>query len=213
MPKLLTIHQKLQLLSDIHEIQNLMSRYEYLHVANMHQETTELFAQRSPGVKLENGARGIYLGIEGVRRFYGDLSKGMGDNIGHLHLHTSTTPVIEVAGDGETAQGVWVSPGVETSPAKDGGQPSAMWAWIKYGVDFIKEGGEWRIWHLHMYRLFITSYDKSWAEGEPAPAKQAADADRANSYDWVYRRTARAENVPLPPVPYERWDESRSYVK
>jgi hypothetical protein len=207
------LEDKIDRLLAAHEIQNLMSRYEYLHMANLHAETIQLFAQDTPGVRLENGARGVYEGLAGVRRFYGDLAKGMANPVGQLHLHTSTTPVIEVAGDGKTAQGVWVSPGVETSPAKDGGEPSAMWAWIKYGVDFVKEADEWKIWRLHMYRIFMTPYDKSWADVDPAPARQSPSADRPNTYDWVYRRTVRPENVPAPPEPYRTWDDSQSFVK
>jgi hypothetical protein len=213
MIKPVTLRQKIQRLRDLHAVQNLMGRYEYLHAANLNQQTPGLFAQKAAGVKLENGARGIYLGIAGVSRFFGDLAKGMGAGAGQLHLHLSTTPVIEVAGDGHTAQGVWISPGVETSPPNDDKPASALWAWIKYGADFIKEDGEWRIWHLHMYRVFMAPYDKSWTEVNPAPAKQAADADRPNSYDWVYRTTVAPENVPAPPTPYEAWDDARAYVK
>jgi SnoaL-like domain len=213
MNKSVTLQQKIQRLQDLGAIRNLMGRYEYLHAANLHGQTPELFAQKAAGVRLENGARGIYLGTEGITRFFGDLAKGMGDGAGQLHLHLSTTPVIEVAADGQTAQGVWISPGVETSPGKDDKAASALWAWIKYGVDFIKEDTQWKIWHLHMYRVFMAPYDKSWTEVNPAPAKQAPDADRPNSYDWVYRTTVAPENVPAPPMPYAAWDESRSYVK
>jgi hypothetical protein len=207
-----TLEQKVQRLIDVHEIQNLMSRYEYLHAANLHLESVALFAQKTAGVRLENGARGVYEGLAGIGRFFGDLAKGMGDGVGQLHLHTSTTPVIEVAGDGRTAQGVWISPGVETSPARNGNPATAAWAWVKYGIDFVKEEGQWRFWHFHMYRIFFTPYNKAWTEIEPAPAQKAASADRANTYDWVYRTTVPPENVPAPPTPYESWDEARAYV-
>lgn len=209
----MTLQEKIQRLTDLRALQNLMSRYEYLHAANMHAQTVELFARKTPGVKLENGARGIYDGLEGVQRFYGDLAKGMGDNVGHLHLHTSTTPVMEVARDGKTAQSVWISPGVETGPPKEGREAMAAWAWIKYGVDFVKEDGAWRLWHLRMYRIFMAPYNKSWVEVVPAPAGKAPSADRPNSYDWVYRTTVSPQNVPAPPTPYDTWDESRAYVK
>lgn len=44
----------------------------------------------------------------------------------YVHLQLLTTPVIQVAKDGETARGVWISPGIEGSG----------WNWLKYGADF-----------------------------------------------------------------------------
>lgn len=208
-----SLEDKIQHLFDIHEVQNLMSNYAYLHAAGMHDETVALFAQHTPGVRLENFNRGIFDGIESVRRFYMGVKEIEGDRIGHLHLHTLTTPAIEVAGDGKTAQAIWISPGVETMP--ENGEISAMWAWIKYGADFIKEDGKWKIWHLHMYHIFSTPYNRSWADKDPTPKKSHPGnikADRPISYSWEYSPDVAPENVPAPPTPYDTCDESRSYV-
>lgn len=206
---------QVQRLTDVYEIQNLMSRYEYYHVAGMHEQSVALFAQHAAGVRLEIADFGVYDGIDSVRRFYiGANQFAEGDRVGHLHLHTLTTPVIEVAGDGQTAQGVWVSPGVETGPAR--GEMRAMWAWVKYGVDFIKEDGEWRFWHFHVYRVLMAEPGQSWADGAPRPPPVLPEAirpDRPNTYSWRYGPNAVTENVPAPPTPYETWDDSRAYVQ
>jgi hypothetical protein len=211
--------QQIQQLIDIHQIQNLMSRYEYVHVAGPHPEEADLFAQRTPDVKLEIANLGVWDGIESIRRWY----KGNSDHadkhgrIGQLHLHTLTTPVIEVAGDGKTAQGVWISPGVETGPMPGSSEVLAAWQWVKYGVDFIIEDGEWKIWHFHIYRIFFASYNKSWAEGPQRPSfvtlPDEIKPNRPPTYEWQYSPQVAPENVPAPPTPYETWDDSRSYVK
>lgn len=36
------------------------------------------------------------------------------------------------------------------------------WLWVRYGVDFIKEAGEWKIWHLQVFPFFKTPFDKRW---------------------------------------------------
>lgn len=206
-----TPEQEVDRLLAAHEIQNLMSKYEYFHVAGMDEEVIALFAQKTPGVLLEIN-RGIYEGIAGIRKFVMGTAKGEGDRIGHLHLHTLTTPVIEVAGDGKTAQGVWISPGVETGPNKEGGF-NASWAWLKYGVDFVKEDGAWKFWHFHLYRIFSAPYNKSWAE-VPAPTPRTSpDADRPATFLPGYTTTTAQQNIPAPPTPYETWDDSRAYVK
>jgi hypothetical protein len=195
----------------VHEIQNLMGRYEYFHVAGLDEQIIALFAQKTPGTKLELN-RGVYEGIEGVRKFVMATAKGEGDRIGHLHLHALTTPVIEVAADGKTAQGVWVSPGVETGPAPNG-EFHADWSWLKYGVDFVKEDGQWKFWHLHMYRVFTVPFNKSWAEMPPPTPRTAPEADRPATFHAGYSPTAAPENVPAPPTPYSTWDDSRAFVK
>jgi hypothetical protein len=204
-------------LLDWHEIRNLMGRYEYLHTDGLHEETANLFARHTPGVKLEIANFGVYDGFESIRRFYvGANAFAEGDRIGHLHLHTLTTPVIEVAADGQTAQGVWISPGVETGPRRDSGEMMAMWQWVKYGVDFVKEDGRWRFWHFHMYRIFMAGYDQSWADVPPRPPATLPPEigpDRPNTYEWIYGPQATTENVPVPPAPFEHWDEECAYVR
>ncbi len=60
-----------------------------------------------------------------------------------LHIHTLTTPVIQVARDGQTARAVWMCPGLEGTTL----------TWIKYGCDFKIQDGRWKIWHLHVYGI------------------------------------------------------------
>jgi len=210
-----TLEERVQHLEDIREIQNLMGRYEYLHTAGMHEETAELFAKKTPGVRAEIDDWGVYEGTEGIQRlFVGVHQYAEGDRIGHMHMHTLTTPVIEVAGDGETAKGVWISPGHATAPFE--GELKAYWAWLKYGVDFVKEGGKWKFWHFHMYPIFLTPYDKSWVGATKStsapPIPDELKSDRPMSYWWAYSPTAVTENIPAPPEPYETFDQKTAYV-
>lgn len=79
-------------------------------------------------------------------------------------VHTLVTDIIEVAADGKTAKGIWISPGTETAPSP--GKEKGAWCWGKYEVEFIKEDGVWKFWHMTLYPLFLTPYNRSW--GEPA---------------------------------------------
>ena len=129
-------------LNDIHEIQNLMGRYEFLTTANMFTETVELFAKTVPQ-KIEIGPLGVWDGMDAAYRcFHGfhNWTSKVGVPIeGQMMQHTLATPVIEVAKDGKTAKGVWMSPGHEARVL--GGKLTAMWVWGTYGEDFIKEDG------------------------------------------------------------------------
>lgn len=209
-----SLEERVQRLEDIQQIQNLMARYEYWHTVGMHQNVVDMYAKKTPGVSVEIPHLGKYEGPEGIRRFWiGANFQTDTKRDGVLIVHTLTTQVIEVAGDGKTAKGVWISPGLESGPF--GGEMNAVWSWNKYGVDFVKEDGEWRFWHFHLYRIFKTPYDKSWVEVpyNPPPPQTDPDKkpDKPSSYDWVYSPTAVTENIPEPPAPYETWDDTKAY--
>ena len=130
---------------------NLMSRYVNYHAAFRHKDYVEFWAKRDDDI-LEM-PWGKYLGFENVKKCYLDHHFDRGDEgaeekmKGAVFFHHLDTPIIEVAADGKTARGAWWSPGHETFPRGDRepGQ-GAIWAWSKYGADFIKEDDGWKIW-------------------------------------------------------------------
>jgi hypothetical protein len=199
---------------DVHQIQQVMSRYEYFHASGQHQACIDLFAVKTPDVRVEIAELGIFEGAAGLQRFFigaNTFAEEKDGRRGHMHLHTLTTPVIEVAGDGQTAQGVWLSPGVESAP----GMMDDSWCWVRYGVDFVKEDGAWKMWHFHMYRIFTVPYDQAWSDGVYEQQRYLPPEiapDRPNSYAWQHGRGSLFVDVPRTPQPYETWDDSMSYV-
>ena len=164
-------------------------------------------------------AWGIYEGPDAAERCYMvdhvNTEGQYGDELrkGQMHIHTLTTPVIEVGGDGKTAKGVWVSPGVESAVIE--GNPEANWGWCKYAVDFVKEDGVWKFWHFHIYGIFLAPYEASWVEaGHPDASPDMPDelkADKPPTTHWMYSPTAVTEYVPAAPEPYETFDEATAY--
>ncbi|WP_427925075.1 nuclear transport factor 2 family protein [Streptomyces sp. cg40] len=210
--KSMTAEQRLARMEAVHDIQNLMGRYSFLHSANMHEECLDLFAMDTPDVRAEM-MWGVYEGPEGIKRCYpGFHVWADGDPTGKMHMHALTTSVVEVADDLKTARAVWVSPGHETGPSfhkLDDPTPVANWAWCKYACDFLLENGEWKIWHLHVYGIFMSSFEKSWAEEPddmnpddmpPLPAEYAPD--RPPTTHWNYRPDRVYLNEPAAPAPY-----------
>jgi hypothetical protein len=200
---------EIERLQAINEIQNLFSTLDYFHSTAKEDEAGQLFALTMADVSAEIAGGGVYVGKESIIKV-GHGVEGSGiPTPGHLGLHTRTTPVIQVAGDGKTAKGLWLSPGLETFE-KDG-KFDGQWCWCKYGVDFIKENGKWKIWHLHTYPIFRIPYYKSWVD---APATAALPRDlpdrlrpnKPTTYLYEYTTTALYENIPAPPQPYETWD-------
>jgi len=207
---------KIQRLEDVHEIANLMGRYVWLHEVQRDPEFIDtLYAQKTPGLSWEVAHMGLYKGREAVRKILkAHGPRGEKPAPGTLFLHTLTSPVIEVAGDGKTAKGVWVSPGAEAMGSK------GFWAWTKYGVDFVREDGKWKIWHYHVYRIFMTpvgtdyteEYElKMMAKGTPGGGMPAIPEKEPTTYDNPYSKQYVPELVPAPPDPYETWDSKTTY--
>lgn len=65
-------------------------------------------------------------------------------------VHTLVTDVIEVAEDGKSARGSFVTPGLIASHLNYYGKPYCMVLWERYGADFVCEDGEWKYLHEHV---------------------------------------------------------------
>jgi hypothetical protein len=219
-----TLEERVQRLEDIHQIHNLMGRYVWRHNVGLDSTFPDtLYAQKAKGVSSEVVDWGRYEDDDFRKRY---KSSGLtGFPPGNMIMHHLDTPVVEVAGDGKTAKGVWLSPGHETYANPKNGLCTAHWCWCKYGMDFIKEDGQWKIWHYHVYRIFKTPFEHPWTEDletrgyylPPEEMEGMGDTmeerkpTRPCTYDHPYTTTTAVELVPAPPEPYETWDDSTAY--
>ena len=147
---------------------------------------------------------------------------------GGMMMHAMDTCVVEVAADGKTAKGCWISPGHESVyipdfdsiPGWKKGDPvpentplisSCEWAWSKYQVDFIEEDGVWKFWKLRLWPIYKTDFYVPWTEHpdmDPVdfPFKHHKDLPQMNwawSADSVY-----PANEPEPPLPYDKYENA-----
>ena len=153
-------------LEAVQACRNLMGKYSYLHTASRNKEYVELWAKRDDAwITMPFGR---FEGWEGIRHCYVDIHGDRTDERfedwakGGMMLHEMDTEIIEVAADGRTAKACFISPGVETGRAP--GKEKGAWCWGKYYVEFIKEDGVWKFWHLILYPLILTPVSKSWGE-------------------------------------------------
>lgn len=172
---------------DVQEIQNLMSRHAWYYSSGQHdRELRELFALDLPDVSWGNGAE-WWVGKDLLVEYYvtyfdefrmRDLQAFAAkhpeveitpDNLGagSSMFHTNSTPLIEVAGDGGTAKGIWYSIGQVTQTP--GGTQTPTYMWERYGVDFVKVDGEWKIWHFLVLTDWAAAPGQSWAADDRGP--------------------------------------------
>lgn len=200
------LQRGLERAQDYVAVQNLASRYQYYHQPATMQKTFELFAKNTPGVSVAISA-GVDEGLDRVKAFW---TKPSSIPIQGVMLeHHLTTPVIEVAEDGQTAKGVWMSPGHETVPNL---LPGGHWVWGRYAIDFVKENGQWKIWHIWFYPTFRTRFDRDWVEGPEPPSPNLTEHrekypfSRPMPYMNLYTRDSVREMVPVPPDPYTTYE-------
>jgi hypothetical protein len=159
--KPITTEKQIQRLSDIAEISNVASSHEYYHGALMHKEEIENSWSKREDVTWTNGTD-KYANRTSFWKFYVDNLKTF-PHKGALWYHMLTTPYIEVSADGQTAKGIFMSFG-NVSGEIHPGQPMSQWTEEKYGMDFIKEDGHWKIWHLRTYVEFYVDVNKLWTD-------------------------------------------------
>jgi len=190
----------------VQEIMNVMGRYECVHKAISMYLTPECFALTVSDVSMEVSDWGVFIGGEAIKFQFAKMMKE--EPIGTMFDHYVTTPMIQVAGDGKTAKAVFYSPGHETQ-IDNVGKRRVYWTWGSYSADFIKEKGEWKIWHLKWWRTFRSDYYKSWAEDWPnimtGPAHEHEWAAQPCTFFHPYDELTERWPFPFIPEPYETY--------
>lgn len=239
-------------LCDRAEIENLIGRYCHLHSSGKDRLVLETLMSKSDSTTYEDGASGVYElhgrigGIAGCfQKFFGmsdDASVKTTPEPGRMHGAALSSPVIEIAEDRMTAKGLWMSSGFESrvypagessgipsidrrTPDSDGVRHACFWVWSRVAADFIREDGQWRIWHLHIYDIFRSPYDTDWvtyAKNDRCADDEAADAmvrccvpcvhaTLPTKFHWQYSSDTTMPDEPQLPSPYATFSETFSY--
>jgi len=214
-------------------VQNVMSKHNYYYAVNNRLEELSKIWVKEDGEYAKTAtittADGVWEGMDVIKIYYGnpkikDAKQTLKDMTkanpwepekGQLGIYTNTTPVIEVAGDGKTARGVWFSQGMMINYTgqkdKSGNEiAQGVYYFEKYGADFVKENDEWKIWHLQIYSDFTPSVgsESKWttpaAAQSRSPAQNSSNTNPQASGDMNLMKPSR-EN----PDPYEQWSPTR----
>jgi len=182
---------------DYIEIWKLQSRYAHLYHIGRMSEVPGLFAQKTPGVSLEIEDSGVYEGIESITRFWNTVfSDERFRSPGHLALHMTVNPVIEINKERNKARGVWHSHGF--CAFVGGGQYKQFLCLGKYDMEYVKEDGQWKIFKFAYRLTFMCPYEKGWVE-EPVAASIAGNPANIPDKHSRYRINVMQ---PPPPQPY-----------
>lgn len=233
------LFRKIDRVWDVQDIKNLMGRHAYCFSYGMQErEMEELWVQKPENRKTASFAqscgyqcgydvvyenmvtrryRRVKAALAAFREVHPEIEdKPENYGIGEMVMHQLTTPVIEIAEDGLTAQGAWYTPGNATFSEPDG-TVEAYWMYERYGMDFIKEDGVWKIWHLFVgtdLEIPVGASAKErpvdeepttyWDEGDDGMNLRLTHTFQAYSsrYNW-------SEYPPIP-KPYRTFSETTS---
>jgi hypothetical protein len=225
-------------------VENLFSRYMYLHNAFQDEQIIPLWAKKgTPGISAQYSNLGKYTNWDTITSYHRSRPAPKGK----LLFHYVTTPIIEVAGDGQTAKGLWIVNGLEsglTAPEHASKMPAwlfepnvqvdgkKVWmhnVYLKYGVDFIKQDGEWKIWHFHCFEVARAPYSMGWIPFAAVAQDDAFNFDLmyigengqpvfmpkvdepATVLNNTYRTDTAQKLEARPPEPYRTFSETFSY--
>ncbi len=216
---------------DTNAIANIMGAYTFLNCYKQHGRQFESWSKNEPTLTLNDGK---YVGYEAVKGFMVDYNQeqtkwaneimrqkypeelgGKSDEeiwaVGSNTVLNFTTPLIEVAFDGQTAKGIWYVYGSTTEVYSAG--PKAAWDFGRCAVDFIKEDGTWKIWHMIMFTDIACPVGGNWGhdkmyehEGVEIPAPT-----EAKKYYTSYGEDFISLVEPPLPEPYDTFANTFSY--
>lgn len=138
---------------------------------------------------------------------------------GLINYKPLDTPVVEIAGDEQTARGIWTCRNSYSDLRTSGAVTFYEWGWV--AADFIKEAAGWKIWHLMIVNDVHVQAGLQYNEGEQPYAPVAgfeAMADFKMPEPNVKKtiRTLYSTNrprtcAPEVPEPYETFSPAHSY--
>ena len=198
-------------------------------------ELERIWCRRAPDPSFTQN-NGSFVGYEALKKYYAgaenrrkarydeilsSLEPEMADQPDELRYGTNTlslqtlsTPCVEIAGDMETAKGLWTVSAQVTAVDETG--PVGLWAYGKLAADLVREDGAWRIWHLAVYTDFVTPAGMEFDPEKGAAVYPAglgieeAPTVPGGHYD-LYTDVRPLQKTPMPPVPYRTFSGTFSY--
>lgn len=173
---------------DLRDIQNLMGKYVYYKQLKDETKLVSDFWSKRDDITLGVN-NGYYKGEEAIRGYYNAVDtntrirtehmknlfpKHFKDKtleemhgVGSIEVDALTTCVLELSEDGETAKGLWYVLGEDTNI-----HPEGPYSYLAYGYiagDFVREGDDWKVWHLLDIEDLNTPVGFNWTKPIEAP--------------------------------------------
>ncbi len=173
----LTLSQRIARAADSCEVERVLAVHNYLHAASRSYEEWNSVWSKADDTSWAHsfgrmrGFKSIWVGsvvdydqqcIDAYRPIVENYPEVAGLDYRPLYnnaMHTLTNGILEVADDGKTARAAYLTPGLLYSFLNDDMKPWGAMLWERYGMDFIKEDGEWKFLHYQVCPEFFDLFD------------------------------------------------------
>ena len=233
-----TVDERIRRVWDIEEIKDLMCRRAFYYANNDRRgELVNCWVGEPKHLKTASfGSNwGYYVGMDEISSWYVvQHDQQMKDALKAIHakhpeieetlanqgwgchyFSPMSTPMVILSGDGETAKGMWYCIGNESVWSGED-EADCWWMNGRVAADFVKEDGQWKIWHL------VISNDLAVRAGEnaddlptkPEPGTYKPELDFGEpTIKMVTHNMAMnwSDNYPQLPNPYYRYDAEEGY--
>jgi hypothetical protein len=155
------LEKQVTLQEDIQEIENLQRIYAYYFDAQESMAVVDLFSDDAQSAEIES--HGVFLGKEGVRRFYWEDIGRKGERVPAWMMNLLITQiggVVNVDASGRTAKGRFQTLLPEVMPSAAG--PRQVWIHGYYENEYVKENGKWYFNKIYWNVTFYTTYETGW---------------------------------------------------
>lgn len=192
------------------EIENLMGRFAILYSAGQYGCLTDFFADTEQ-IYLQRSDVGVYEGKAAVTGYFKNLEEKALP--GSFRMMNLTSPVIQLAGDGKTAQGMWYINGLEALKNPGAPEEPAADLWIndKLAVEFILTKKGWKILRMTICEEMRGLFHKSWGEYSIEPEYPAFDTfpepTRPADCHLPFRADRKSQRNLITPEPYEHYQD------
>lgn len=139
-------------------------------------------------------------------------------------VHMLASGIIEVSDDGKTGRASWYTPGIIFSTLNPEQKREGAWIWERYGIDFMLEDGQWKIYHQHVCQDFVKQVDyENLAHAEYEALLHPDTNQRGHVFPpfvnipgpayFKYTPVQTVQNTVPWPKEYESLDEHNTYAK
>lgn len=238
--KTLTPMELLDRLEWRRQLRNIMGRISHDYAVKQEAKIYERYFSHRDDVCLGLN-NGYYKGAEAVKAYYDALDQEIrlgsellqkmfpqelggktpeeAYGVGMISYVPVESQVVEIAGDGQSAKGLWNVRGSTCRLTTQG--PVANWIFGWAAVDFVREDGEWKILNLqllynidHQCGVAFTEKEKSFPEVPELQQMAAFSLPEPNVKKTLmetYYPDRPATKGPRVPEPYETFSETFHY--
>ena len=227
--------------ADCCEVERVLTVHNYLHAGSRsYEEWSQYWSRRDDTSWAHSygrmrGFKSIWMGsvvdydatcIENYRVIVENYPELAGMDYRPLYtnsMHTLTNGIVEVADDGQTARAAYLTPGLLYSLLNDDKKRWGAMLWERYGMDMVKENGEWKYLHYQVCPEFFDLFDifnpaaimyNNIKNDVPAPPPpQPRNIEDPGPLHMECSPLTPIQDTCPPPLPYETWNNQNTYTQ